>query len=102
MAFSKTAEEILKFLVNNLIMNNEEENYPRNISRELGISQAQLNNHLRHLENISVVKRVREGQKKIVYVNSGIVEGFKKRKNLLDEKTSSSDSSPFQKINIRP
>lgn len=82
MAFADTAQEILNFLINNHVRQRDEQNYLRNIARELDISVNHVNNLLNMFEEICVVRRVREGQKKVVYVNSSIVEAFKKKKEM--------------------
>lgn len=82
MAFADTAQEILNFLINNHIRQRDEQNYLRNIARKLDISVNHVNNLLNMFEDFCVVRRVREGQKKVVYVNSSIVEAFKKKKEM--------------------
>lgn len=54
----------------------DQDNYCRAVSRELGLDRDTVRNSIRFLAELGVVKRERKGRKKVVLVNSSIVENM--------------------------
>lgn len=78
MGYSETTMRVIEKIASNQLKEQEQENYPRNLAREISISRSTLNSRLNFLEDIGVVSKVRKGQKKIVRLNSEVVQKVRK------------------------
>lgn len=76
MASDDTHKRVLSVLVRNQKMAQEEDNYCREVSRELALDRDTVRNSIGFMEELGVVKRKRKGKKKVVMVNSSIIENM--------------------------
>lgn len=91
MASDNTHRRVLSFLVRNQKMAQENDNYCREVSRELDIGRDTVRKSLEFMEELGVIARKRRGQKVISLVNSSVIENMELDQEQ-DEKPSLGDS----------
>ena len=92
MANDSTNRRVLAVLARNQRMFQEEENYCRNIARELGLDRNTVRSSISFLEELGIVSRNREGQKKTALVNSSVLENMKLENSDDEDRPQLSDS----------
>jgi len=78
MGYVDTTMKVIERIASNQLREQEEDNYPKNIAEEVGINRSTLNDRLSFLEDIGVAKKVRQGQKKIIRLNSVVIQSVRR------------------------